>query len=127
MHLTGGLEEERSFLKVLLQRTYPTFARDLDAGILQLSARGSWNSAVADAGAGLTPMPPFAPAVSRSVGGRIRGASPRDAWDRDRKIMSRTERDSVASVDPLAGTQFLDADSSPEDFKSTGISWIASV
>ncbi|WP_409191989.1 C-terminal helicase domain-containing protein [Bradyrhizobium sp. RDM4] len=32
-------------------------------------------------------------------------------------VMSRTERDSVASVDPLAGTQFLDADPSPEDFQ----------
>jgi hypothetical protein len=31
--------------------------------------------------------------------------------------MSRTERDSVCSADPLAGTQFLDADPSPEDFQ----------
>ena len=32
-------------------------------------------------------------------------------------VMSRTERDSVASADPLARTQFLDADPSPEDFQ----------
>ena len=32
-------------------------------------------------------------------------------------VMSRTERDSVASTDPLAGTQFLHADPSPEDFQ----------
>lgn len=32
-------------------------------------------------------------------------------------VMSRTERDSVASTDPLAGTQFLDADPEPEDFQ----------
>jgi hypothetical protein len=32
-------------------------------------------------------------------------------------VMSRTERDSVASADPLAGTKFLHADPSPEDFQ----------
>ena len=32
-------------------------------------------------------------------------------------VLSRTERDSVASTDPLAETQFLDADPSPEDFQ----------
>jgi hypothetical protein len=32
-------------------------------------------------------------------------------------VISRTERDSVASVNPLARTQFLDADPEPEDFQ----------
>jgi hypothetical protein len=32
-------------------------------------------------------------------------------------VMSRTERDSVASSDPLAGTKFLHADPLPEDFQ----------
>lgn len=32
-------------------------------------------------------------------------------------VMSRTERDSVASADPLAGTKFLYADPLPEDFQ----------
>jgi Helicase conserved C-terminal domain len=58
VRLTGGRKEERAFLKVLLERTYPTFARDLDADMLRLSARGSWDWAVADAERRLTPMPP---------------------------------------------------------------------
>ncbi len=56
--LSGGRKEERAFLKVLLERTYPTFARDVDPDLLRLSARGSWDWAVADAEAKLTPMPP---------------------------------------------------------------------
>jgi hypothetical protein len=47
--LTGGRKEERAFLKVLLQRAYPAFARDLNPDILRLSARGSWDWAVKDA------------------------------------------------------------------------------
>ena len=56
--LSGGRKEERAFLKVLLERTYPAFARDVDPDILRLSARGSWDWAVADAETKLTPMPP---------------------------------------------------------------------
>jgi probable F420-dependent oxidoreductase len=55
--LSGGRKEERAFLKVLLERTYPAFARDVDPDILRLSARGSWDWAVADAETKLTPMP----------------------------------------------------------------------
>lgn len=77
--LTGGRKEERAFLKVLLEQTYPAFARDLDPEILRLSGDELRKL--------LTP------------------------------VMSRTERDSVASTDPLAGTQFLHADPSPEDFQ----------
>lgn len=44
--LTGGRKEERAFLKVLLEQTYPAFARDLDPDILRLSARGSWDGAI---------------------------------------------------------------------------------
>ena len=47
--LTGGRKEERAFLKVLLEQTYPAFARDLDPDVLRLSARGSWDGAVSDA------------------------------------------------------------------------------
>jgi len=47
--LTGGRKEERAFLKVLLEQSYPAFARDLDPDILRLSARGSWDWAVKDA------------------------------------------------------------------------------
>ena len=34
---------------MLLEQTYPAFARDLDPAILRLSARGSWDWAVKDA------------------------------------------------------------------------------
>ena len=43
---------------MLLEQTYPAFARDLDPDILRLSARGSWDWAVADAETKLTPSPP---------------------------------------------------------------------
>jgi hypothetical protein len=46
--LTGGRKEERAFLKVLLEQSYPAFARDLDPDILRLSARGSWDWAVTE-------------------------------------------------------------------------------
>jgi hypothetical protein len=57
--LTGGRKEERAFLKVLLEQTYPAFARDLDPDILRLSARGSWNWAVADAETKFVASPPY--------------------------------------------------------------------
>ncbi|MFZ6813792.1 hypothetical protein ACO0K3_04945 [Undibacterium sp. Rencai35W] len=44
--LTGGRKEERAFLKVLLERAYPAFSRDLDPAILRLTARASWDLAV---------------------------------------------------------------------------------
>lgn len=47
--LTGGRKEERAFLKVLLEQSYPAFARDLDPDLLRLSARGSWDWAVTEA------------------------------------------------------------------------------
>lgn len=47
--LTGGRKEERAFLKVLLEQSYPVFARDLDPDILRLSARGSWDWVVTEA------------------------------------------------------------------------------
>ena len=57
--LTGGRKEERAFLKVLLDHTYPAFARDLDPDILQLRAGDySWNWAVNDAGAKFAKSPP---------------------------------------------------------------------
>jgi hypothetical protein len=56
--LTGGRKEERAFLKVLLEQTYPAFARDLDPDILRLSARGSWDWAVSDAETKFAASPP---------------------------------------------------------------------
>lgn len=55
--LTGGRKEERAFLKILLEQAYPAFARNLDPGILRLSARGSWDWAVADAEAKFAAAP----------------------------------------------------------------------
>lgn len=55
--LTGGRKEERAFLKVLLEQTYPAFARDLDPDILRLSARGSWEWALSDAETKLVASP----------------------------------------------------------------------
>ena len=57
--LTGGRKEERAFLKVLLDHTYPAFARDLDPDILQLRAGdGSWDRAIKDAEAKFAGSPP---------------------------------------------------------------------
>ncbi|MDE0109219.1 MAG: DEAD/DEAH box helicase [Bryobacterales bacterium] len=47
--LTGGRKEERAFLKVLLEHTYPAFARDLDPDILRLNVSVSWDRIVQEA------------------------------------------------------------------------------
>src|SRR3546814_883496 len=56
--LTGGRKEERAFLKVLLERTYPAFARELDPAILRLGARGSWDWVLEDSERKLAKSPP---------------------------------------------------------------------
>ena len=56
--LTGGRKEERAFLKVLLERAYPAFARDLDPAILRLGARGSWDWVLEDSERKLAKSPP---------------------------------------------------------------------
>jgi len=56
--LTGGRKEERAFLKILLELCYPAFARDLDPDLLRLSARGSWDWAVAVAETKFAEAPP---------------------------------------------------------------------
>lgn len=58
VRLTGGRKEERAFLKVLLEQSYPAFARNLDPDILQLSARGSWEWAIKDAEHKFAASPP---------------------------------------------------------------------
>ena len=65
--LTGGRKEERAFLKVLLERTYPAFARNLDPSILRLSARNSWDWVVEDSERKLACSPP-------NIGRRFREA-----------------------------------------------------
>ena len=56
--LTGGRKEERAFLKVLLDRAYPAFARDLDPSILRLGVGDSWDWLVEDAEKKLAVAPP---------------------------------------------------------------------
>ncbi|MHB1543878.1 MAG: helicase-related protein [Acidiferrobacter sp.] len=56
--LTGGRKEERAFLKTLLEQCYPAFARDLNPDLLRLTARGSWDGAVADAETKFATSPP---------------------------------------------------------------------
>ncbi|QQD71580.1 helicase-related protein [Acidithiobacillus ferrivorans] len=57
--LTGGRKEERAFLNVLLEQTYPAFARDLDPDILRLSAQQStWDWVVQDARTKFAASPP---------------------------------------------------------------------
>lgn len=55
--LTGGRKDERAFLKVLLERSYPAFSRDLDPAILQLRAGDSWQRAVLEARRKLAAFP----------------------------------------------------------------------
>lgn len=76
--LTGGRKEERAFLKVLLQRTYPAFARDLDPAILRLGARTSWDWVVEDSERKLAKSPPnlgrrFREALALEFGEPVRG------------------------------------------------------
>ncbi|MEK6385773.1 MAG: helicase-related protein [Paraburkholderia tropica] len=56
--LIGGRKEERAFLKVLLEQSYPAFARDLDPNILRLGARDSWEGVVTEAEKKFAKSPP---------------------------------------------------------------------
>lgn len=56
--LTGGRKEERAFLKILLERAYPAFARDLDPRVLRLSVGASWDWLVAEAESKLSDAQP---------------------------------------------------------------------
>jgi len=56
--LTGGRKEERAFLKVLLDRAYPAFARDLDPSYLRLNVGQSWDWLVEEAEAKFDAAPP---------------------------------------------------------------------
>ncbi|MDO8605724.1 MAG: hypothetical protein Q7R40_04235 [Phaeospirillum sp.] len=75
--LTGGRKEERAFLKVLLEQTYPAFSRDLDPDILRLSARGSWDGAIKCAETKFADSPPhlrqrFREALAAEFGAPVR-------------------------------------------------------
>lgn len=75
--LTGGRKEERAFLKVLLERAYPAFARSLDPGMLRLNVGDSWDWLVEDARGKLDKAPPnltkrFREALAAEFGDDVR-------------------------------------------------------
>lgn len=90
--LTGGRKEERAFLTVLLEATYPAFSRELDPDILRLSARGSWGWALADAKTKFADSPPhlrrrFREALAAEFGAPVRAMLNQALLgDRERKI-----------------------------------------
>ncbi|CAJ8146879.1 DEAD/DEAH box helicase [Burkholderia pseudomallei] len=99
--LTGGRKEERAFLKVLLEQTYPAFARDLDPDILRLSARGSWDWAVTDAETKIAASPPhlrqrFPEALAAEFGEPVRTML-------DLAVLGDAER----KIKPLKPTTFV--------------------
>lgn len=99
--LTGGRKEERAFLKILLEQCYPAFARDLDPGLLRLSARGSWDWAVADAERRSAVAPPhlqrrFRDALATEFGEPVRVML-------DRAVHGDAER----KIKPLRPTTFV--------------------
>ncbi len=58
VRLTGGRKEERAFIKVLLDRAYPAFARELDPGVMRQRVGNSWDRLVEDAERKLSAAPP---------------------------------------------------------------------
>jgi len=99
--LTGGRKEERAFLKVLLEQTYPAFARDLDPDILRLSARGSWDWAVKDAKSKFAASPPhlrqrFREALAAEFGEPVRAM-----------LDLAVQGDAKRKINPLKPTTFV--------------------
>jgi len=99
--LTGGRKEERAFLKVLLDRTYPAFARNLNPDILRLSARSSWDWVVADAERKFAGAPPhlrrrFRQALATEFGEPVRAQL-------DLAVVGDVER----GIKPLKPTTFV--------------------
>ncbi|SFZ81760.1 Helicase conserved C-terminal domain-containing protein [Devosia enhydra] len=90
--LTGGRKEERAFLKVLLDRAYPAFARDLDPAVLRLSVGASWDWLVEDAERKLAAAPPhltrrFREALAAEFGEPVRERLEQALYgDEERKI-----------------------------------------
>lgn len=98
---TGGRKEERAFLKVLLEQTYPAFARSLRPELLRLSARGSWDDAVEEAKRRFAESPPhlrrrFREALALEFGEPVRSML-------DLAVLGDTGR----KIDPLKPTAFV--------------------
>ena len=99
--LTGGRKEERAFLKVLLEKTYPAFARDLDPDILRLNVGESWDWAVEDAETKFASTP-------RGLRQRFREAL---AVEFGKPVRARLEQavhgDTRNEISPLKPTKFV--------------------
>lgn len=78
VRLTGGRKEERAFLKVLLEKAYPSFSKQLGLERLRLSAgKKSWGIALAAAATKLANSPPglrqcFRDALETEFGPEVR-------------------------------------------------------
>lgn len=99
--LTGGKKEERAFLKVLLDRAYPAFSRDLDPGILRLNVGLSWQWLVDEAERKISRAPPhlvqrFREALAAEFGEPVREKL-------DRALL----RDDEKKIIPLKPTIFV--------------------
>jgi len=99
--LTGGRMEERAFLKVLLEKTYPAFARTLNPDLLRLSARSSWDTVVSDAQTKFQAAPP-------GLCQRFRVALATEFGSPVREMLDRATHGSAdQSIAPLKPTAFV--------------------
>lgn len=99
--LTGGRKEERAFLRVLLEKTYPAFTRDLDPDILRLSARSSWDWAVTEAEKKFAASPP-------GLRQRFRDALRTEFGDPVRAMLDQAlHGDAERKIKPLRPTTFV--------------------
>lgn len=99
--LTSGRKEERAYLKVLLERAYPAFARDLDPAILRLNVGSSWDWLVQQAEEKLEVPPP-------QLTQRFREALSSEFGDPVREKMDLVLRGDLASkIKPATPTAFV--------------------
>lgn len=81
--LTSGRKEERAYLKVLLERAYPAFARNLDPAILRLNVGDSWGSLVQQAEEKLATPPPHLTQRFREALATVFGEPVRERMDQE--------------------------------------------
>lgn len=81
--LTSGRKEERAYLKVLLERAYPAFARNLDPAILRLNVGDSWDWIVQQAEEKLATPPPHLTQRFREALATVFGEPVRERMDQE--------------------------------------------
>ena len=101
VRLTAGRKEERAFLKVLLGRAYPAFARDLDPAVLRQRVGDSWDQLVEDAERKLAVAPPnltqrFREALATEFGKPVR-----------ERLEQGLRGDPLRKIKPLKSTTFV--------------------